>query len=102
MAGPGCAGLTGRARQGKEAEGTWRERVAELEGALRDSEAKVRRGGVGVRGAARSCSSLSPCLPCYLCHALSYSPPVPQRPPLRGEGLDGRIQIDGLWRRYSD
>jgi hypothetical protein len=53
MAGPGCAGLTGRAWQGKEAEGAWRGRVAELEGALRDSEAKVRRGGVGVRGTDR-------------------------------------------------
>ncbi len=41
-----CKDLTGRAEQGAEAEGTWRGRVAELEGALRDSEAKVRRGGV--------------------------------------------------------
>ncbi len=45
MARPGPAGLTGRARQGKEAEGAWRGRVAELEGALRDSEAKVLRWG---------------------------------------------------------
>ena len=50
MAGPWCAGLIGRARQGAEAEGTWRGRVAELEGALRDSEAKVLRLGWGCEG----------------------------------------------------
>ena len=50
MARPGCAGLTGRARQGAEAEETWRGRVAELEAALLDSEAKVRRWGWGCEG----------------------------------------------------